>query len=129
LKSTLRNTFIIILVSITCFSCCSTKEITEIKPQIVYVPVIEDSIREVTITDTVIVGYDIIHSDTVTIVKYFPKLQKFYIKVKPDSIIIMDTTRIVEYSEKGQDNWSVLKYICLGFAIAFGIFLIYLWRK
>lgn len=81
-------------------NCGVTKEITEIKPKVIYPPVIEDTIKVIEKADTVIVGAEVIKNDTVTIVKYFPKHDKFYLKVKPDSIIIFDTVKTVQTIEK-----------------------------
>ena len=81
-------------------SCGNVKEVTEIKPHIIHPAVIEDSLMATVKTDTVIIGVSVIKKDTVTVVKYFPKLEKFYIKAKPDSIILLDTVRTVKTIEK-----------------------------
>jgi hypothetical protein len=98
---------IVILVDLININCGSTKEITEIKPMIIHPPVIEDSIKATSNNDSVIVGMIVkngqipyLKNDTIVVVKYFPKLEKFYIKAKPDSIIIMDTLRSVQTIEK-----------------------------
>ena len=90
---------IAVITAIILSGCSATKEITEIKPVIIHPAVIQDTLIAVQ-TDTVIVGVDVIKNDTITVVKYFPKLEKFYIKVKPDSIIVMDTLRTVQTIEK-----------------------------
>ena len=82
------------------FGCGPAKEVTEIKPSVIHPPVIEDSIRTIIKTDTVIVGVDVIKNDTVTVVKYFPKYEKFYIKVKPDSVVVFDTVKTYQTVDK-----------------------------
>ena len=124
MKSTLRNIFIIALVSITCFSCCSTKEITEVKPVVIHPTVIEDTVKVTSRTDSVIIGYQTVRNDTVMIIKYFPEYQKFYVKAKPDSIILYDTTRIIQYLEKEDTFWDAQMYIVAGLIIVILIVLI-----
>ena len=124
MKSTLRNIFIIALVSITCFSCCSTKEITEVKPVVIHPTVIEDTVKVTSRTDSVIIGVETIRNDTVMIIKYFPEYQKFYVKAKPDSIIFYDTTRIIQYVEKEDTFWNAQMYIVAGLIIVILIVLI-----
>jgi len=105
--------------------CTHTKEVIEIKHRVIQPAAIEDSIRAVVINDSVIIGapiypskggnasdsslpFEIGNSGSLpfgkgrgwAIVKYFPKLEKFYIKVKPDSIIIWDTLKTFQTIEK-----------------------------
>jgi len=65
-------------------------------------PVIVKEIPAQVITDTVIVGYEVVHTDTVVTVKYMPREQKFDLKVKPDTIrlIQVDTVTKIEMTEK-----------------------------
>lgn len=104
----------ILLILILLAGCTTTKEITEIKPKVIYPPVIEDSIKAASITDSVITGIFVetghtlptgqagssLQNDTTIIVKYFPKLEKFYMKAKPDSIVYWDTVHSVQTVEK-----------------------------
>lgn len=124
MKSTLRNICLIALVSITCFSCCSTKEITEVKPVVIHPTVIEDTVKVTSRTDSVIIGVETIRNDTVMIIKYFPEYQKFYVKAKPDSIIFYDTTRIIQYLEKEDTFWDAQMYIVAGLIVVILIVLI-----
>lgn len=117
MRSTLRNIFIIALVSITCFSCCSTKEITEVKPVVIHPTVIEDTVKVTSRTDSVIIGVETIRNDTVMIVKYFPEYQKFYVKAKPDSILFFDTTHIVEYVTKEESFWDLKTLLYIGLIV------------
>ena len=99
IKTTIRI-ILLVMALLFLFGCGSTKEITEIKPVVIHPPVIEDSIKATTKSDTVIIGVDVIKNDTVTIVKYFPKIEKFYVKAKPDSITIWDTVKTTQTIEK-----------------------------
>lgn len=97
------NRIIELLIGLFCIGtigCSSVKEVTEIKARFIQPEIIEDSIKNVTVTDTVIIGTEIIKHDTTTIVKYFPQEKKFYIKVKPDSILIIDTIKTKQIIEK-----------------------------
>lgn len=97
------NKIIKLLIVLSCIGiigCSSVKEVTEIKARFIQPEIIEDSIKNVTVTDTVIIGTEIIKHDTTTIVKYFPQEKKFYIKVKPDSILIIDTIKTKQIIEK-----------------------------
>jgi hypothetical protein len=100
-------TGIIFILALLNYNCGGSKEIIEIKPRVIYPPVIEDTLKVSNKSDSVIVGaiFDSGHAtslqkDTTIIVKYFPKEEKFYVKVKPDSIVIMDTIRTVQIKEK-----------------------------
>lgn len=92
--------FALLFIAFVFAGCSGAKEVTEIKLRVIKPDVIEDSIKLVTVTDTVIVGNEIVKHDTTTIVKYFPQEKKFYIKVKPDSILIIDTIKTKQIIEK-----------------------------
>ena len=116
---------LVFLISVLMIIGCGiTKEITEIKPVIIKPAVIEDSIKTITKTDTVIVGVDVIKNDTVTIVKYFPKLEKFYVKAKPDSIIFFDTIKTTQTIEKVIETpfLSKIGLVVTGILICAGIY-------
>lgn len=110
---------ILAVLTLLNLNCGDSKEIIEIKPKVIYPPVIEDSIKASGKTDTVITGFNIIRNDTVTIVKYFPKLEKFYIKVKPDSIVIFDTVKTMQTIEKNIETpfLSKIGLVMIGFLI------------
>jgi hypothetical protein len=100
-------TGIILILALLNYNCCGSKEIIEIKPKVLYPPVIEDTLNISSKTDTVIIGAAFkmgntpsLKNDTTIIVKYFPKEGKFFVKVRPDSILIMDTVRTVQIKEK-----------------------------
>lgn len=100
-------------------NCCGSKEVIEIKPKVIYPAVIEDTVKAAVKNDSVIIGVETGHpsghsraaigavflqQDTNIIVKYFPKYEKFYVKVKPDSIIIFDTVKTIQTIEKNIDT-------------------------
>ena len=94
-----KTGFILSLIAlIMILSGCggTTKEITEIKPVVIYPPVIQDSLKAAVVTDTVIIGNTIVNQDTVILVKYFPQTKSFALKVKPDSIIYWDTVKVLQ---------------------------------
>lgn len=96
---------------------CSTTRQIEIKPRAVIPPIIEGKLKaeEVILNkDTVIIANEIIKKDTVTQIKYFPKTKTFYYKVKPDTVIIMDTVRneiIKEKVEEKYNSWAMYAYL------------------
>lgn len=97
--------FLIKIISVAIFltlviGCATSKEITEIKPLVIKPAVIHDTVKAQVVTDTVIIGSDVVKNDTVTLVKYYPKLQKFFVQAKPDSIILFDTVRTTKTIEK-----------------------------
>jgi hypothetical protein len=116
----------IFLVIIIFFFGCTPKEITTvIKPVAIAPPVIEDSLKASVITDTVIIANTIYKKDTLITVKYYPKEKKFYIKAKPDTIIIMDTVKSEIVKERVKDRYdSRAMYAYLFGAIMF-IIMIY----
>jgi len=115
----MRLTIIVLLCCMILTGCSSVKEVTEIKARFIQPEVIEDSIKDVTVTDTVIIGIETIKHDTTTIVKYFPQEKKFYIKVKPDSIMIIDTIKTKQIIEKKIETpfLSKLGLVLIGAAI------------
>ncbi len=104
------------LLSIVLIGCGTTRQI-EIKPRAVIPPIIEGKLKaeEVILNkDTVIIANEIIKKDTVTQIKYFPKTKTFYYKVKPDTIIIMDTVRteiVKEKVEEKYNSWAMYAYL------------------
>jgi hypothetical protein len=87
----LALSFILLLLS----GCGTTTE-TVIKPEVIKVPVpvVTDTIR-VTRVDTVVVeAVKVVKGDTVVDIRYYPKEQKVWYKVKPDTVTLihMDTT-------------------------------------
>ena len=108
------------------FGCGATKEVTEIKPVVIHPAVIEDSIRTIIKTDTVIVGVDVIKNDTITIVKYFPKLEKFYIKAKPDSIVYIDTIKSIQTIEKFIETPLLSKIGLVAVGIIIGVIIFFI---
>jgi hypothetical protein len=75
--------------------CTSAPPLIIIKPEIIKPPVITDTLRADTVTDTVVIATEVVRQDTVILIKYYPADQKFYYKIKPDSIIVIDT--VVHY--------------------------------
>jgi hypothetical protein len=108
-------TGIIGVLALLNLNCGNSKEVIEIKPRVIYPAVIEDTIKAAVNNDSVIIGIETGHpsghspaatgagfqqQDTNIIVKYFPKYKKFYIKVKPDSVIVFDTLKTIQTIEK-----------------------------
>lgn len=109
-----KNKLIMILV-IVLVGCSTTRQI-EIKPRAVVPPIIEGELKatEITEKDTVIIANEIIKKDTVTQIKYYPKTKTFYYKIKPDTIIIMDTVKTAIVKEKVKDrcdSWAMYAYL------------------
>ncbi len=110
-KNKLIILFVLILVG-----CGTTKQI-EIKPRAVIPSIIEGKLKaeEVILDkDTVIIANEIVKKDTVTQIRYYPKTKTFYYKVKPDTIIIMDTVRaeiIKEEVKEKYNSWAMYTYL------------------
>ena len=110
-KNKLIILFVLILVG-----CGTTKQI-EIKPRAVIPSIIEGKLKaeEVILDkDTVIIANEIVKKDTVTQIRYYPKTKTFYYKVKPDTIIIMDTVRaeiVKEKVEEKYNSWAMYAYL------------------
>ncbi len=121
-----------ILIAVTVlaliFGCGATKELTEIKPLIIKPAVIHDTVNVQLASDTVIIGADVVKNDTITLVKYFPKLQKFYIQAKPDSIILFDTVRSVITNEVKTPLLSKFGIFAIGAIIASLLFVLQPWK-
>lgn len=69
-------------------------------------PIIEETLAAKVITDTLVMSSKEARNDTVRIIKYFPREKKFYIKVKPDTVkvIDVDTLQTTQIIEKITDN-------------------------
>lgn len=67
-------------------------------------PVVEDSLRAVLVSDTVIVTNRVVERDTVIDVRYYPKLEKFYIKVKPDTVTIFKVDTVETTIEREAED-------------------------
>jgi len=109
-----KNKLIMIMILVFVIVGCSTTRQIEIKPRAVVPPIIEGELKATVIKDTVIVANEIIRKDTVTQIKYYPKTKTFYYKVKPDTIIIMDTVRteiVKEKVEEKYNSWAMYAYI------------------
>lgn len=110
-KNKLVILFVLILVG-----CGTTRQI-EIKPRAVIPSIIEGKLKaeEVILDkDTVIIANEIVKKDTVTQIRYYPKTKTFYYKVKPDTIIIMDTVRaeiIKEEVKEKYNSWAMYTYL------------------
>ena len=92
-------------------------------------PVIERELPAQIVTDTVVIGNEIVRTDTVVTVKYFPKEQRFYVKVKPDTVEVLriDTVTQVQIrdAEQDEESWWELWWV---WAIALAAVLI-IWIK
>jgi len=94
------KTILYILFFLFLMACASVNETTEIKNRVIKPETIADSVKVSVKTDTVVVGYEIVKHDTTILVRYFPKKEKFYIKVRPDSIVLYDTVKTKQIIEK-----------------------------
>jgi hypothetical protein len=109
-----KNKLIMIMILVFVIVGCSTTRQIEIKPRAVVPPIIEGELKATVIKDTVIVANEIIRKDTVTQIKYYPKTNTFYYKIKPDTIIIMDTVKseiVKERVEDRYDSWAMYAYL------------------
>lgn len=125
-KNKLIILFVLILVG-----CGTTKQI-EIKPRAVIPPVIEGKLKSEEVMegkDTILIANEIVKKDTVTQIRYYPKTKTFYYKVKPDTIIIMDTVRAEIIKEKVKEKYnSWAMYIYMFGAVMFIIMTIKLFK-
>lgn len=76
-------------------------------------PTIEEFLDAGVITDTIIIANKIVEKDTVIDVRYYPVEEKFYIKVKPDTVTItrIDTVarvEVVEEKSSGTFTWIII---------------------
>lgn len=95
---------------------------------VVVPPTIIKELPAQVITDTVIVTNEVVNADTVTTVKYFPKEQRFYVKVKPDTIRLLriDTVTQVQIIEPPpEESWYEKWWL---WAIAVGV-VVFMWMK
>ncbi len=112
-KNKLIMLFAFVFVFVLLVGCSTTRQI-EIKPRAVVPPIIEGELKATVIKDTVIVANEIIRKDTVTQIKYYPKTNTFFYKIKPDTIIIMDTVKTAIVKEKVKDrydSWAMYAYL------------------
>jgi len=65
---------------------------------VVVPPTIIKELPAVTVTDTVVIGHEIVKTDTVVTVKYFPREQRFDLMVKPDTVklLMVDTVEVTQ---------------------------------
>ncbi|WP_297838060.1 hypothetical protein [Ignavibacterium sp.] len=105
---------LILVLAFILLGCGSTRVVEKVRIDTIKVvsPVIEDSLMAKVITDTVVVTNKIIKKDTVIDVRYYPVDKKFYLKVKPDTVLItkIDTVTQIK-TEEGNSNsykWIVI---------------------
>lgn len=107
---------LILLAGLIFLGCSQTKELTEIKPRIIQVPVIQDSLPA-SFFDDMFQANKIIGKDTIQSIKFIPdssllqkvrelyaqnkslkikfsRIGEFDFKIKPDSIIFWDTVKV-----------------------------------
>lgn len=114
--------FVILLLS----ACSATKEVTEIKQRVIKPEIIRDTIKVKEKADTVIIGHEIIKNDTIRLVKYFPKKEKFFIKVKPDSIVLYDTIKTTQVIKEVVETpiLSKIGLVAIGFILTIALIII-----
>lgn len=119
---------ILLVASILLFvvGCSGTKVIETIRVDTIRTvsPTIEEMLDAKTITDTVIITNKIIEKDTVIDVRYFPVEKKFYIKAKPDTVIITRLDTIAQFITEKSDNHTFVWYFAIGLVILFIIIII-----
>lgn len=118
--------FILTLLLLLLLSCSATKEVTEIKQRVIKPEIIRDTIKVKEKADTVIIGHEIIKNDTVRLVKYFPKKEKFFIKVKPDSIVLYDTIKTTQVIKEVVETplLSKIGLVAIGFLLTIALIII-----
>jgi len=137
-------TTILIAIAFISINCGNTKEVIEIKPKVIHPPVIEDTVTTALKDDSVIIAVKTKRSsmqvtssaaegiqqiDTTIIIKYFPRYQKFYVKVKPDSIIVFDTVKTVQTIEKNVETPFLSKIGLVMIGIIISIAVIYILKQ
>ncbi len=126
---------LVVLISVLWYGCCpvvvtDVTETIKTEARVITPSIIKDSLKAK--YDTLFVhGEKVIKKDTIIQVKYFPKLEKFYIKVKPDSIRVIDTTTVIKRETKIIEKpsiWDELKFVFIG-AIVILLLVLFLRRK
>jgi hypothetical protein len=105
---------ILVLILLILNGCSSKTLVTDIQPKFIKPEIIEDTLDAKIVTDTLISTNEVVKKDTVKIVKYFPRDRKFYIKVKPDSILLIDTVKITTIREIERKENNTMIYFAAG---------------
>jgi hypothetical protein len=113
-----------ILLFIT--GCSGTRIIETIKVDTIKAvsPTIEEELEAKMITDTIIVTNKILEKDTIIDVRYYPVEKKFYVKAKPDTVIITRLDTIAQFITEKSDNHTFVWYFAIGLIILFIIIII-----
>lgn len=82
-------------------------------------PMIEEELEAKAITDTIIMTNKIVERDTVIDVRYYPVEKKFYIKAKPDTVIITRLDTIAQYLPEKSGDHNFIWYFAIGLIILF----------
>lgn len=119
---------ILLIVAILLFvvGCSGTKVIETVRVDIIRTasPIIEETLDAKTITDTIIVTNKILEKDTIIDVRYYPVEKKFYVKAKPDTVIITRLDTIAQFITEKSDNHTFVWYFAIGLIILFIIIII-----
>ena len=104
-----KNIMLILWISLLLFilaSCTQHRYVERITVDTIKVasPVIEDTLAAKVITDTVIIANEIVRTDTVIDVRYYPVGKKFYVKVKPDTVTIFKTDTVSQINIENKSN-------------------------
>ena len=114
-------------------SCCSRyveRTDTIISDEIIIPPKIVDTVFVNSIDSIMIEGIKIVEHDTVIQVQYFPKLKKFYINVKPDTIIRKDTVSIItSVTELEEKSWFQVNGLYLIAALIIILLIVYFLKR
>lgn len=123
----LTNLVVALGIIVLIAGCSSTTPgIIVIKPEVIKPEVMEDTLNVTIKTDTVVIATQVIKRDTVVLIKYFPGQDRIYYRIKPDSIIVIDTvTTIREIDRVSETKDLLLQYATVvSIAIIAGLFLI-----
>lgn len=119
---------ILLIVAILLFvvGCSGTKVIETVRVDTIRTasPIIEETLDAKTITDTIIVTNKILEKDTIIDVRYYPVEKKFYVKAKPDTVIITRLDTIAQFITEKSDNHTFVWYFAIGLIILFIIIII-----
>lgn len=111
---------------------CSCKPNTIIRDSIITVvpDIIHDTVNAIEM-DTVIIGNNIVNTDTIAIIKYYPKYKYFDYTIKPDTIRLLhtDTLQVVEEKVIETPFLSKIGIGVIGFVIAIIGFIILKLKK
>lgn len=100
----LKPILLIASLALLLIGCSSPRIIERVKIDTIKVssPIVEETLPAKYKTDSVVVAQKIIERDTTVLIKYYPKKDTFYLKVKPDTVTItkIDTVTQLQMENK-----------------------------